>query len=114
GLAWPGRCDLTLTSMSRGNLLGMTQIPVSQAPSVPQAPSASQPPSVPQTPSVPQSPSVAQTPSVRLPRLSTVVAGPVGGPGVLLAHGATGSVQDNYGTLIPALTATGHRVVAPD
>ncbi|MFJ5674326.1 alpha/beta fold hydrolase [Streptomyces sp. NPDC093097] len=55
-----------------------------------------------------------RTPSASLPRLSTTVAGPVGGPGVLLAHGATGSVQDNYGTLIPALTATGHRVVAPD
>ncbi|WP_067347596.1 alpha/beta fold hydrolase [Streptomyces noursei] len=57
---------------------------------------------------------VAQTPSVSLPRLSTTVAGPADGPGVLLAHGATGSVRDNYGTLIPALTATGHRVVAPD
>ncbi|GCB93192.1 alpha/beta fold hydrolase [Streptomyces noursei] len=55
-----------------------------------------------------------QTPSVSLPPLSATVAGPAGGPGVLLAHGATGSVRDNYGTLIPALTATGHRVVAPD
>ncbi|WP_369358318.1 alpha/beta fold hydrolase [Streptomyces sp. cg2] len=58
--------------------------------------------------------SVAQTPSVSLPPLSTTVAGPSDGPGVLLAHGATGSVRSNYGTLIPALTATGHRVVAPD
>ncbi|MYT33301.1 MULTISPECIES: alpha/beta hydrolase [unclassified Streptomyces] len=67
----------------------MTQIPVTQIP-------------------------VTQSPSVSLPPLSTTVAGPAGGPGVLLAHGATGSVRDNYGTLIPALTATGHRVVAPD
>ncbi|WP_438486241.1 alpha/beta fold hydrolase [Streptomyces sp. S186] len=57
---------------------------------------------------------VTQNPSVSLPPLSTTVAGPAGGPGVLLAHGATGSVRSNYSTLIPALTATGHRVVAPD
>ncbi|MFF0623199.1 MULTISPECIES: alpha/beta fold hydrolase [unclassified Streptomyces] len=57
---------------------------------------------------------VAQNRSVSLPPLSTAVAGPADGPGVLLAHGATGSVRDNYGTLVPALTATGHRVVAPD
>ncbi|KUL37480.1 alpha/beta hydrolase [Streptomyces sp. NRRL F-4489] len=57
-------------------------------------------------------PAAQQT--VALPPLSTTVAGPAGGPGVLLAHGATGSVRDNYGTLIPALTATGHRVVASD
>ncbi|GAB7031470.1 alpha/beta hydrolase [Streptomyces platensis subsp. malvinus] len=49
-----------------------------------------------------------------LPKLSTTVAGDPAGPGVLLAHGATGSVQSNYGDLIPALTATGHHVVAPD
>ncbi|MFB7637160.1 alpha/beta fold hydrolase [Streptomyces sp. NPDC056149] len=56
----------------------------------------------------------ARTTPASLSPLSTTVAGPAGGPGVLLAHGATGSVRDNYGTLIPALTATGHRVVAPD
>ncbi|MEU8996720.1 alpha/beta hydrolase [Streptomyces caniferus] len=48
------------------------------------------------------------------PPLSTTVAGDPAGPGVLLAHGATGSVQSNYGGLIPALSASGHRVVAPD
>ncbi|MFI9047763.1 alpha/beta fold hydrolase [Streptomyces sp. NPDC053427] len=49
-----------------------------------------------------------------LPPLSTAVAGAPGGSGVLLAHGATGSVRSNYGQLIPALAASGHRVVAPD
>ncbi|QHC25808.1 alpha/beta fold hydrolase [Streptomyces sp. GS7] len=49
-----------------------------------------------------------------LPPLATTLAGPAAGPGVLLAHGATGSVRNNYDTLIPALTASGHRVVAPD
>ncbi|MFH8347966.1 alpha/beta fold hydrolase [Streptomyces sp. NPDC018045] len=55
----------------------------------------------------------------RLPALSTSVtpADPGTVPaahGILLAHGATGSIADNYGALIPALTATGHTVVAPD
>ncbi|WP_063721610.1 alpha/beta fold hydrolase [Nocardia vinacea] len=35
------------------------------------------------------------------------------GPGVLLAHGAGGSIADNFGSLIPVL-ATNHTVVAPD
>ncbi|KWT62547.1 alpha/beta hydrolase [Streptomyces albus subsp. albus] len=34
--------------------------------------------------------------------------------GILLAHGATGSIAANYEALIPALAATGHTVVAPD
>ncbi|MGW1375319.1 alpha/beta fold hydrolase [Streptomyces sp. NPDC002446] len=67
----------------------MTQIPAAQAPSRPSA-------------------------SAPLPPLSTTVAGDPAGPGILLAHGATGSVQSNYGALIPALAASGHRVVAPD
>ncbi|MFH8630126.1 alpha/beta fold hydrolase [Streptomyces lydicus] len=49
-----------------------------------------------------------------LPPLSTTVAGDPAGPGLLLAHGATGSVESNYGALLPALAASGHRVVAPD
>ncbi|AOP50165.1 alpha/beta fold hydrolase [Streptomyces lydicus] len=49
-----------------------------------------------------------------LPPLSTTVAGDPAGPGVLLAHGATGSIESNYGALLPALAASGHRVVAPD
>ncbi|MFF7410855.1 alpha/beta fold hydrolase [Streptomyces lydicus] len=49
-----------------------------------------------------------------LPPLSTTVAGDPAGPGLLLAHGATGSVEGNYGALLPALAASGHRVVAPD
>ncbi|AWN29126.1 alpha/beta fold hydrolase [Streptomyces sp. NEAU-S7GS2] len=56
----------------------------------------------------------APTAAAALPPLSTTVAGDPAGPGILLAHGATGSIQDNYGGLIPALTASGHRVVAPD
>ncbi|MEU8681493.1 alpha/beta fold hydrolase [Streptomyces sp. NPDC048611] len=56
----------------------------------------------------------AHTAATALPPLSTAVAGDPAGPGILLAHGATGSIRDNYGGLIPALTATGHRVVAPD
>ncbi|MGW2009269.1 alpha/beta fold hydrolase [Streptomyces nigrescens] len=56
----------------------------------------------------------AATAAAALPPLSTTVAGDPAGPGILLAHGATGSIQDNYGGLIPALTASGHRVVAPD
>ncbi|WP_030676854.1 alpha/beta fold hydrolase [Streptomyces rimosus] len=55
----------------------------------------------------------------RLPALSTTVtpADPGTVPaahGILLAHGATGSIADNYADLIPALAATGHTVVAPD
>ncbi|MFH8406771.1 alpha/beta fold hydrolase [Streptomyces sp. NPDC018019] len=63
---------------------------------------------------------MTQIPAVapRLPALSTTVtpAGPGTGSahGILLAHGATGSIADNYGALIPALAATGHTVVAPD
>ncbi|MGX1853875.1 alpha/beta hydrolase [Streptomyces sp. NBC_01456] len=51
---------------------------------------------------------------VPFPPLSTAVAGDPTGPGILLAHGATGSVKGNYGGLIPALSASGHHVVAPD
>ncbi|MFC4063072.1 alpha/beta fold hydrolase [Planomonospora corallina] len=47
----------------------------------------------------------------RIPELSTTVAG--SGPGILLAHGASGSVADNYGTLLPVLAAD-HTVVGPD
>ncbi|MFD7666160.1 alpha/beta fold hydrolase [Streptomyces sp. NPDC059788] len=58
----------------------------------------------------------------RLPALSTTVTPAEPGtvpatgaaPGILLAHGATGTIADNYGALIPALAATGHTVVAPD
>ncbi|MFI0260517.1 alpha/beta fold hydrolase [Streptomyces sp. NPDC017056] len=55
----------------------------------------------------------------RLPALSTTVtpAEPGTTPaarGILLAHGATGSIAGNYAGLIPALAATGHTVVAPD
>ncbi|KAA6215454.1 alpha/beta hydrolase [Streptomyces albofaciens JCM 4342] len=55
----------------------------------------------------------------RLPALFTTVtpADPGTVPaahGVLLAHGATGSIADNYAGLVPALAATGHTVVAPD
>ncbi|MFG2135573.1 alpha/beta fold hydrolase [Streptomyces sp. NPDC048650] len=49
-----------------------------------------------------------------LPRLATLVAGPPTGPGILLAHGATGSIRGNYERLIAVLAASGHRVVAPD
>ena len=52
--------------------------------------------------------------SVPFPPLSTTVAGDPAGPGILLAHGATGSVEGNYGGLLPALSASGHHVVAPD
>ncbi|MEV5598979.1 alpha/beta hydrolase [Streptomyces sp. NPDC052496] len=55
----------------------------------------------------------------RLPALSTTVtpADPGAVPaahGILLAHGATGSIAGNFAGLIPALAATGHTVVAPD
>ncbi|MBB5934801.1 pimeloyl-ACP methyl ester carboxylesterase [Streptomyces zagrosensis] len=43
--------------------------------------------------------------------LSTQVTG--SGPGLLLAHGASGSIEGNFVPLIPALAA-GHTVVAPD
>ncbi|MFG2227834.1 alpha/beta fold hydrolase [Streptomyces sp. NPDC048644] len=36
------------------------------------------------------------------------------GHGILLAHGATGSIADNFASLIPPLAASGHTVVAPD
>ncbi|GHF48233.1 alpha/beta hydrolase [Streptomyces mashuensis] len=45
------------------------------------------------------------------PPLHTTVHG--SGPGVLLAHGASGNVRDNFAPLIPAL-AERHTVVAPD
>ncbi|MFI1352366.1 alpha/beta fold hydrolase [Streptomyces sp. NPDC020898] len=45
------------------------------------------------------------------PALATAVAGT--GPGLLLAHGATGSVEGNFGPVLPALSAA-HTVVAPD
>ncbi|MGC5013396.1 alpha/beta fold hydrolase [Streptosporangium sp. DT93] len=47
----------------------------------------------------------------RIPDLATTVTG--SGPGILLAHGASGSVADNYGALIPVL-ARGHTVVGSD
>ncbi|UKY52304.1 alpha/beta fold hydrolase [Streptomyces inhibens] len=56
----------------------------------------------------------AHAPAPAFPPLSTLVTGDPAGPGILLAHGATGSIQSNYGELIPALVASGHRVVAPD
>ncbi|MEU9500255.1 alpha/beta hydrolase [Streptomyces sp. NPDC048196] len=71
----------------------MTQIPASISASI--------------SASIPASPTA-------LPKLSTTVAGDPAGSGILLAHGATGSVEGNYGGLIPTLTATGHHVVAPD
>ncbi|QBS40887.1 alpha/beta fold hydrolase [Nocardia sp. CS682] len=43
--------------------------------------------------------------------LQTTVTG--SGPGVVLAHGAGGTIDTNFGALIPALAAT-HTVVAPD
>ncbi|MFF4741336.1 alpha/beta fold hydrolase [Streptomyces sp. NPDC001262] len=46
-----------------------------------------------------------------IPALHTTVTG--SGPGILLAHGATGSIADNYAALAPALAAAGHTVVAP-
>ncbi|SOD59215.1 Pimeloyl-ACP methyl ester carboxylesterase [Streptomyces zhaozhouensis] len=45
------------------------------------------------------------------PALVTTVAGT--GPGLLLAHGATGSVEDNFAPVLAALAAE-HTVVAPD
>lgn len=45
------------------------------------------------------------------PSLATTVTGI--GPGLLLAHGATGSVEGNFGPVLPALAAA-HTVVAPD
>ncbi|WP_078882034.1 alpha/beta fold hydrolase [Streptomyces rimosus] len=57
--------------------------------------------------------------ATRLPALSTTVTPAEPGTvpaahGILLAHGATGSIAANYEALIPALAATGHTVVAPD
>ncbi|MEU0874753.1 alpha/beta fold hydrolase [Nocardia brasiliensis] len=43
--------------------------------------------------------------------LQTTVTG--SGPGLVLAHGAGGTIDTNFGTLIPALAVT-HTVVAPD
>ncbi|WP_052863793.1 alpha/beta fold hydrolase [Streptomyces niger] len=47
-----------------------------------------------------------------LPPLSATVTG--SGPGIVLAHGATGSIDDNFARLLPALADSGHTVVAPD
>ncbi|MET9418217.1 alpha/beta fold hydrolase [Streptomyces klenkii] len=46
-----------------------------------------------------------------IPAFATTVHG--SGPGLLLAHGAGGSIQGNYAPVIPAL-AERHTVVAPD
>ncbi|MEV4437863.1 alpha/beta fold hydrolase [Streptomyces sp. NPDC049577] len=46
-----------------------------------------------------------------IPHLNTTVHG--SGPGILLAHGAGGSIEGNYLPVLPAL-AEGHTVVAPD
>ena len=45
------------------------------------------------------------------PPLATTVTG--SGPALLLAHGATGSIEDNFAPVLPALAAT-HTVIAPD
>ncbi|MER5757303.1 alpha/beta fold hydrolase [Streptomyces sp. NPDC002088] len=45
------------------------------------------------------------------PALATTVTGT--GPGLLLAHGATGSIEGNFAPVLPALTAA-HTVIAPD
>ncbi|MFF2851907.1 alpha/beta fold hydrolase [Streptomyces sp. NPDC058001] len=45
------------------------------------------------------------------PDLATTVTGT--GPGLLLAHGATGSIEGNFAPVLPALAAA-HTVVAPD
>ncbi len=47
----------------------------------------------------------------QIPAFSTTVHG--SGPGLLLAHGAGGSIEGNYTPVIPALAAH-HTVVAPD
>ncbi|MFI6511011.1 alpha/beta fold hydrolase [Streptosporangium sp. NPDC050855] len=47
----------------------------------------------------------------QIPELATTVVG--SGPGILLAHGASGSVADNYGALTQVL-AEGHTVVGSD
>lgn len=60
------------------------------------------------------SPATADATTRGLPRLSTATTGDAHGPGILLAHGATGSIEGNFSPLIPVLTASGHRVVAPD
>ncbi|MFH8568926.1 alpha/beta fold hydrolase [Streptomyces sp. NPDC017993] len=80
----------------------MTHIPATGAASSPAPASAA------------ASPDMANSATPVLPRLSTAVTGDARGPGILLAHGATGSIEGNYAQLIPALTASGHRVVAPD
>jgi pimeloyl-ACP methyl ester carboxylesterase len=49
--------------------------------------------------------------SPSFPDLATTVVGT--GPGLLLAHGATGSVEGNFAPVLPALAAA-HTVVAPD
>ncbi|WP_058047097.1 alpha/beta fold hydrolase [Streptomyces roseifaciens] len=47
----------------------------------------------------------------QIPAFATTVTG--SGPGLLLAHGAGGSIEGNYAPIIPAL-AEHHTVVAPD
>ncbi|MCA6093012.1 alpha/beta hydrolase [Streptomyces sp. SCA3-4] len=47
----------------------------------------------------------------QIPALSASVTGT--GPGLLLAHGAGGSIEGNYAPVLPALAAA-HTVVAPD
>ncbi|GAA3863519.1 alpha/beta fold hydrolase [Streptomyces sedi] len=48
---------------------------------------------------------------VSFPALDTTVTGT--GPGLLLAHGATGSIEDNFASVLTPLAAD-HTVVAPD
>lgn len=110
-----------------GNLLPMPEIPAANAASAVLSatlPTASLPPSAPlpsaSLPSVslptagaatPDTPTGARSADSPIGRLATQVIGT--GPGLLLAHGAGGSIEGNYLPILPALAA-GHTVVAPD
>ncbi|NYI05092.1 alpha/beta fold hydrolase [Allostreptomyces psammosilenae] len=54
---------------------------------------------------------MTQSTTERAVTLTSTVLG--SGPGLLLAHGATGSIETNFAPVLPALAA-GHTVVAPD
>ncbi len=102
--------------MSKGNLPAMAQIPAASTAHPALSPSSSLASATDAAASAAPGrpapgPVTAPAPAAHVGPLATRVTG--SGPGVLLAHGAGGSIEGNYVPILPALAA-GHTVVAPD
>ncbi len=97
--------------MSKGNLPAMAQIPAASTARPVLSPSPSLASAASGRPDIGSGPVSAPVPAAPTGPLTTRVTG--SGPGLLLAHGAGGSIEGNYVPILPALAA-GHTVVAPD